>query len=61
MVAETCLHSTGTMAGITQVGRVGQTGGMVATSVAEPASQLPILLFLAPSPASIKTPGASCA
>lgn len=45
MVAETCLHSTGTMAGITQVGRVGQTGGMVATSVAEPASQLPILLF----------------
>lgn len=26
MVAETCLHSTGTMAGITQVGRVGVTG-----------------------------------
>lgn len=25
-MAETCLHSTGTMAGITQVGRVGQTG-----------------------------------
>lgn len=45
MAAGSCLLPAGTMASIAQVGRVGQTGGMAAASVAKPASQLPILFF----------------